>query len=196
MAKILYVKTGNTKGRITLGIENGGECRGYSVTENTYFALGSPPRGYELSETVFSRVSVEDEEYRAMKKAVSLLAVSDKSTFTMRQKLMRAGFDRDIVREVVEECVRRGYIDEGRQLDRLVTREANDSLRGRMYIKRKLVSKGYRADEIDAAIDRMIETGEIDFARSFERLAAKKCATDSESRRILKYKYGYVGEDY
>ena len=196
MAKIKYIKTGSAKGRITLGIEYNGDCRGYSVLENTYFSLGSPPREYNLSDTAFARICCEDEEYRAMKKAVSLLAVSDKSTFTMRDKLVRCGFDRDVAQDVVLECVRRGYIDESRQLDRLVTKEANDALRGRMYIKRKLVGKGYRSADIDAAIDRMVAAGDIDFADNFERLAAKKGIEDVESRRILKYKYGYVGEDY
>lgn len=196
MIRIEYARAGAAKGRITLGISVEGEARAYSVLESVYFSIGAPPRGAELTPREHARLQRDDGEYRAMKKAVTLLAVSDKSAATLRQKLLLAGFDREIADTAVEACVSRGYLDEGRQLDRLVVKEANFSLRGRAYVKRKLLSKGYRGGDIDAAIDRMVADGEIDFRANFLRLAEKKGATDSEARRALKYKYGYIGEDY
>ena len=191
MAEIAYIKEGSAKGRVTLGINADGECHAYSVTLATYSALGAPGRYSEISESDYDAILTEDERYRAMKRAVSLLAASDKSAYTVKTRLRQAGFSRESVEDAVEECIARGYIDEGRQLRRLVEREANEALRGRYYVKRKLLARGYRSADIDRAISGLIEDGELDFDANFERLIEKKGALDEESRRQLAYKYGY-----
>lgn len=191
MAVIAYIKTGITRGRVMLGIEHDGECRGYSVSEATYVAIGAPHRFSEISDRDLDSIIFEDEVYRAMKKAISILSVSDKSEYVLTGKLITAGFSRAAADTAVAECVGRGYVDESRQIERLVEREANLSLRGRFYIKRKLVSKGYKGADIDRAISALTERGDVDFDANLERLFAKKGAHDEESRRALLYKYGY-----
>ncbi len=195
MPKILYIKEGITKGRITLGIEHDGDCRGYSVSTATYLAIGSPVKFSSISDSDLENVTYEDECFRAMKKAVSLLAMSDKSAHTLEGKLIHAGFRKDIARHTAEECMERGYIDEGRQLDRLCEKEANTSLRGRHYIKRKLMSKGYKAAEIDAALDRLTSDGTVDFKENLLRLYDKRAAASDEEKKAIRYKYGYSTED-
>ena len=191
MTEIAYIKEGSTKGRVTIGLNIDGECKAFSVTLATYSAIGAPGRYSDVSEREVDAIAAEDERYRAMKRAVSLLAASDKSAYTVRMRLRQAGFSFESIDAAVEECISRGYIDEGRQLRRLVEREANDSLRGRYYIKKKLLSRGYRSADIDRAIRGLEEDSEVDFDSNFERLAEKKSAIDEEARRQLAYKYGY-----
>lgn len=191
MAKILYIKEGVSKGRVLIGVDDGEDVKALSVTESTYLAIGAPTRYTELLQRDLDALITEDERYRAMKKAVSILAASDKSSYTLKMKLYQAGFSRESADEAVNECIGRGYIDEDRQLRRLVEREANESLRGRFYIKRKLVSKGYRGADIDRIIYELTDIGEVDFDANFERLAEKKGALDDEARLALKYKFGY-----
>ena len=191
MGKIVYIKSGTAKGRLTLGIEHDGECSSYSISESTYLSLGSPPKFYEIPDRDLQDVIFEDERYRAMKKAVNILAASDKSAYVLMGKLLGAGFSKEAAAEAVDEYKRRGYVDEMRQLERLVEREANGSLRGKFYIKRKLISKGYSSADIDRAIQLLTERGEIDFSSNFEVLAEKKMADGDEERRALMYKYGY-----
>ena len=189
--KIAYIKEGATKGRVLIGIEEDTGVRAFSVTEATYMAIGAPSRYSELSQRDIDVISTEDERYRAMKRAVSILAASDKSAYTLKGKLYQAGFSRESIDEAVNECVARGYVDEDRQLRRLIEREANESLRGRFYIKRKLVSKGYRGADIDRITRELVDSGEIDFSENFERLASKRGAEGEEERRALMYKLGY-----
>lgn len=191
MAKIVYVKTGVTKGRVLIGIDSDGESRSYSVTEETYVAIGAPTRYTELSDRDFDTVCAEDERYRTMKRAVSILAASDKSAYTVKTKLYQAGFSRESIDEAVCECIGRGYIDEQRQLRRLIEKEANEALRGRFYIKRKLLSKGYRGADIDRVTAELTDEGEVDFRVNFERLCEKKGAISDEEKRVLAYKFGY-----
>lgn len=191
VAIIAYVKEGVTKGRVLLGVDSDGSVNAYSVTESTYMAIGAPCRYCEISERDLDSILTEDERYRAMKKAVSLLAASDKSAYTVKSKLYQAGYSRESIDEAVNECIARGYIDEDRQLRRFIEREANESLRGKYYIKRKLVSKGYRGADVDRITAELVDSGDIDFKSNFERLAEKKGVEDAEDRRALMYKFGY-----
>ena len=191
MATIVYIKTGVTKGRVIIGIDADGETKACSITETTYVAIGAPTRYAELSDRDTDTLMTEDERYRAMKRAVSILAASDKSAYTVRTKLYQAGFSKESIDDAVGECVARGYIDEHRQLRRLIAKEANEALRGKYYIKRKLASKGYRGADIDRICAELVDDGEIDFKLNFERLAEKKGAQSDEERRALLYKFGY-----
>ena len=69
--------------------------------------------------------------------------------------------------------------------------KTNRKLRGRYYVKRKLMAKGYRSSAIDRITDLLVERGEIDFDANFKHLAQKKGADDENAIMTLKYKYGY-----
>ena len=192
MPTILYVKLDDKRKRVIVGVE--GDDNGVStldISASTYASVGSPERGACISERNLSDMIFEDEAYRALKKSISYLSASDKSRYELRSKLLAAGFSREACDLAIERCLDRGYIDEARQIERLVEREANYKLKGKYHIKRKLASKGYSSSDVERAIARLVEAGEIDFAANFEALAEKRGAFDEESRAILKYKFGY-----
>jgi SOS response regulatory protein OraA/RecX len=84
-----------------------------------------------------------------------------------------------------------GYIDEGRQISRLVISLATESLFGPKKIMARLASRGYSPTDIRAAIRAAEESGEIDFSEN-RRLVLKKHSPkdETEANKIL-YKYGY-----
>ena len=106
-------------------------------------------------------------------------------------KLLRAGFTSSEARAATEECQRLGYINEQGQLERLVIKEANTSLRGMAYIRAKLSSRGYNTRDIDAVIDTLTESGEIDFHENFRALCQRCGASSEEEIKKLKYKNGF-----
>ena len=106
-------------------------------------------------------------------------------------KLVRVGISYDAADTALDRISELGYLDEDRQLERAVEREANYKLRGRYYIKRKLSAKGYSSAAINRAIERLADSGEVDFKANFEALAEKKGITSEEDRFALEYKYGY-----
>lgn len=191
MAEIVYIKEGSAKGRVSIGVSVDGELKDFSVTLATYSAIGAPGRYSEIRDRDLDAIIAEDERYRTMKRAVSILAASDKSVYNLKARLRQLGFSTESIESAVNECLARGYIDEARQLRRLVEREANESLRGRYYIKKKLMSRGYRSADIDRAIAALQEDGELDFRSNFERLIDKNGAQDEEAKRKLAYKFGY-----
>lgn len=192
MAKILFVKPIPTRKRVELGIEeNEGEVLRLKVREKTYASLGSPIRGSKVEDEVLERLKFDDELIRAYTKAVMWLSDVDKSRFELTFKLRHLGFSEQAIKTALDKCEEYGYLDEERQLERLIEREANRKLRGRYYIKRKLMSKGYRPSAIDRMTDRLLEGGEIDFIINFEMLKEKRGAQSEEEITALKYKYGY-----
>ena len=191
MATVTFVKPFPTKKRIQVGILESGDEYTYTVTEATYKALGSPLCGCEISVSDLGTLKFEDEYIRALKKAADYLSASDKSKFALRIKLLKAGFSAEASDVALERLCELGYLDEQRQLERAVEREANYNLRGRYYIKRKLLSKGYSSSAVSRAIDTLVGRGEIDFDANFENLAEKKGAFSDEELLSLAYKFGY-----
>ena len=191
MVKVLFVKPVPSKKRIQIGTLSDDEECTYTVSEATYLALGCPRAGAEIGDVDFSSVRFEDECYRALRRAMGYLSMSDKSGYELKMKLIRQGFSSDSSEMAIERLATLGYLDEDRQLQRAVEREANYKLRGKYYIKRKLAAKGYSGSSINRAIERLTESGEVDFAKNFELLAEKKGASSDEDRRTLEYKFGY-----
>lgn len=192
--KIAYIRPMKTK-RVRIGIDRDGEVSAYSVSEMTYISL-SLVRGGEIDAETLSVISEDDERYRATSKALSLLSYGDNTKSALFAKLLRAGFRREVASDTVKECVRLGYIDERRQISRSVELEANRSLRGKDFIVKKLVGKGYRISDVLSVIDELTEEGVIDFTRSFRDLCEKHGAATPEERARLAYKNGFKSFDY
>lgn len=183
------VDAGGERIRLSLVCESG-EVR-LDVGRDAYAAVGEPVMGCEISESDLDVLRYSDEEHRALKKALSLLAFTDKNRRTLLTKLRAAGFSREMAEAAVNECAAHGYLDERRQLAILISDEANRALRGPVYIKRKLMGKGYLSSDIDAVMQELVDSGDVDFSAVFRRLAEKRGAEDAESRRELMYKYGF-----
>ena len=91
------------------------------------------------------------------------------------------------------EMVSLGYIDEARQLERIILSEANARLYGYSKIKARLMAKGYSSDDINRVTKKLVSLGEIDFKENAKKLLQKHFpdgATTEEKKKLL-YKNGY-----
>ena len=128
MSRLLYIRDAG-EALLLLGIDEEGECVRYTVSRTLYSEIGSPLRGESLDEETMEAVRSYDERRRAKKKALSLLAYSDKNEATLRKRLIAEGFSRELSDDVSREMVNLGYVNEERQLERLILNEANVSLK-------------------------------------------------------------------
>ena len=195
--KLVYLKESKSAGYMILGVDLGDGAKPYTVPLSLYSEIGAPVRGAELSEGDFSALAYADEVFRVTKKARSLLAYADNNLKNLKIKLLRAGFSRDAIEAVSEDMQRNGYINEARQLERLILTEANLNLKGRGVIVPKMVSKGYKRDEVESVLDSLLESGEIDFSKIKELLISKKLGEcrDFEAVKKLLYKNGFHHSD-
>ena len=190
MAKIAYVKETKEK-NLLLGVV-GEENSRYTITPRAYEAIGEPRVGCELDGETLSEIKRLDECYRAKKKALSLLALADNNQRTLTLKLRRLGYSRECVEDVVCEMVRLGYINEERQLERLVLL-AVEKLWGPRKIFAHLSSKGFQSGDIRRAIESLRDSGEVDFDAQKMKLIEKKLPpdADAEEKKKLLYKNGF-----
>lgn len=165
----------------------------YVVTEGTYREIGCPLSGEEIDADSLYTITSEDEKRRALAKSLNLLSYADNNKKSLLRKLTMAGFSRDASDYAIAECVMRGYVDEQRQVERLVLKHSSELL-GPYKIRAKLVSRYYSPSLISKVISSLEERGEIDFKRSKAELLSTKLdknATYEEKMKLL-YKYGYL----
>jgi SOS response regulatory protein OraA/RecX len=192
---VISVKPADKKGSaVKIELSFGGEKRIYTVSEGTYREIGCP-----LSDELIDADSLEllEREHRrrcAMKKALNILAYADNNSKNLYRKLLTAGFSREEASITVKECIRLGYIDEERQLERLIIGLWERDLLGPARIYAKLCSKGYNPSQVSAVMGRLRQAGEIDFGKSRRALIEKRMPETYEERQKILYKYGYKNE--
>ena len=186
---IKAIKTANVKGYLKLLVDTGEGHVWFLLSESQYDALGRPAPCDEISDEDFRVITSGDEYNRAKKKALNILAFGDNSVRELIQKLSRAGISRAVSCAVTEEMIKLGYIDEERQLMRLVENEANVKLSGSKKIFAQLAKKGYAPEKIKSTIRRLEIEGIINFEENKKKLLAG--IADEEERRKILYKKGF-----
>ena len=191
MKTLRSVREIGDKGLLSLAI-GGEESANYTVNSKVYLEIGSPSVGDILNDGQICLIKEYDEYFRAKKKALSILAYADNNRRNLAMKLQKAGFGRDLCDRVVCEMVSLGYIDEKRQLERLITVEANGKLRGPLRVIPSLVNKGYSSSDVRCVLRDLMESGEVDFKKNAKSLLDKKLPeADPEEKKKFLYKNGY-----
>ena len=193
MPTLDYIRISKDNKLLLLGISEEGERSRYTVSESFYRSIGSPVVRTVIGEGALEMIVKEDERIRAMKKALSILSYTDNNEKNLVVKLVRAGFDRSVSAEVAREMVSLGYVDERRQLERLVLNEANVKLYGYGRILMKLTAKGYSGKDVRAVTEELVNKGEISFKENAKKLIEKRLPKDAptEEKRKLLYRNGY-----
>ena len=191
--KILSVgaKEGKAPLVIITALEND-KRKKYVISEGTYREIGCPLSGENISEDSLAKISEQDCERRAMAKALTVLAYADNSEARLYTKLRAAGFSQRVANLTKEECIRLGYIDERRQIERIITRSYEEHL-GPYKIMYKLCSLGYARSNASLILREMQNDGRIDFKAASVQLVSSlpEDATLSDKQKLLK-KYGYI----
>lgn len=193
MATLKYKREIKDTGLLLLGIVGEGESADFTVNTSLYLEIGAPSVGDSIGEAELSAIKHSDELYRARKKALNILAYADNNQKKLKAKLLRAGFGYEVCGLVCEEMISRGYIKEKDQLERLITVEANQKLRGPLRIVPALATKGYSTSDVREVLSRLVESGEVDFKKNARLLVSKKLPEDAGPEEIKKllYKNGF-----
>ena len=193
MPTLDYIRISKDNKLLLLGISEEGERSRYTVSESFYRSIGSPVTRTVIGEGALEMILKEDERIRATKKALSILSYTDNNEKNLVVKLVRAGFERSVSAEVAREMVSLGYVDERRQLERLILNEANVKLYGYGRILMKLTAKGYSGKDVRAVTEELVNKGEISFKENAKKLIEKRLPKDAptEEKRKLLYRNGY-----
>ena len=137
------------------------------------------------------RLFGEEGQKKISESSVAVFGVGGVGSYAA-EALARAGFGRDVCERVVRDMLDHGYIDEKRQLERIILVEANTKLRGPMKIIPALAAKGYSTADIREVMSALVESGELDFKKNAKTLLDKKLPdADGEEKKKFLYKNGY-----
>ena len=191
--KVVYLKATNSKGYLKIGVEADNKTSAYYLSERVYHALSSPMRGDNLTRDTLSKIIDEDMRYRATRSALGSLSLCDSSKEALCSKLLKKGYNRKIAESVVNYMCSLGYIDEERQMEKLIVSFCENNNFGRQKIFAKLRAKGYPAGEISKKINSLLREGSIDFEKAKARLLGKYPPDlSSEEKRKILYKNGFT----
>jgi SOS response regulatory protein OraA/RecX len=188
---VVYVKAAKTKGYLRLRVNDGEEDIDLIVSEREYADCGSPIASDNLTRDAFSVLKEADMRHKARHKALRVLEYGDNSERMLVIKLLRSGISRRIAEETAREMVMRGFVDDKRQLARLIASEVK-CLHGPIKFIPKLVSKGYSRSDIEIVIDELTESGEIDLDAARALLIERAGDISYEERAKLLYKNGFT----
>ncbi len=132
---------------------------------------------------------------RAKHKAYTYLSYGDMSEKKLFEKLTRAGFEKDIVKDCIESVKSQGFIDNSRYASTLARNMAQVKLYGIRRIENELKMRGISGEDIENAISEL----EIDFDKNIRKLIGTRFkfdATDKKSvasavRSLMRYGYDY-----
>ena len=190
--KILSIRQKGTKTiLVSIKLEGDPDVT-YTVSEGTYRGIGCPLSGDIIDSEMLEIIEREDGERGALARALKILSFGDNSERRLYSKLSQAKIPQKYARFAVEECVRLGYIDESRQLERAVLL-LSEELLGPKRIAARLTARGYDIKKIKEAMSMLSYSGKIDFQKNKQALIDKKLGreADIEEKRKLLYKYGY-----
>ena len=181
------------EGLYVLTVEHEGVRERLTLSDAAYVEAGLPAVGELLDAEAYDILKAASDRRASLLCALNTLSYGDKSRRELYQKLLQKGYNREVAEDATEEAVRLGYIDEERQLRHIIPRLANEKLHGARRILPELVNKGYQNSQIRAILSELVDEGEIDFKKNFERLLEKTHTDphDVEARRKLAYRYGY-----
>lgn len=148
-----------SKGRIavTVGVDatNG---QTFFLTPGRAKRLSLPlSEGMPVDEVLFCEIEQAAAVTSAVEQAAKILAGSDKSARALRQRLMEKGTPAEAAEAAVEFMIRKGYLDENRQAERLARAWLTGKLRGRRRIARDLYANGYGEEAIRHALSALTD---------------------------------------
>lgn len=197
ITKIIAIGEGKNPENILLTVliqrDSSVKKRKYEVTPKDYERLGFPSVDSELSEYECRILAKSVHQKDAISVALRILSQGDNNSASLKRKLTERGFSPDTAEDAVAQMIKLGYIDEKKQTYRYVLKLANQNLYGKRKIIPFLLNKGYKKEDIERAIEKAEQDGELDFTDIKKRLI-EKSRFDEENRAEIKaflYKYGH-----
>lgn len=191
--KLSYIRPGATEDVCVLGLSGEGETLRIVLPRRVYLSAGAPVRGEELSDEVAELFLSEAKRREALRTALSVLSYGDNSRRMLYTKLKRKGYDKELCLYAVREAVGLGYIDERRQLERLIPEMANRKLYGPGRILSSLLAKGYEGGQIEEVLASLEADGTVDLDKNRALLLEKKRIDplDTIGKKKVLYTFGY-----
>jgi regulatory protein len=108
--------------------------------------------GDPIDEDIIQNVLLAQEKQRIRERAFRILAYRKRSVEELKTRLIKIGFDKDLVREIIEEFVRDGALNDDDFTEAFVADYTNLKPKGNIFISRELAKRGISQEAIKSAL--------------------------------------------
>ena len=159
----------------------------FSVPKEDYIRLGLYEKE-EITQDEIERIRQEVVLRAAREKATGYLMYRDRSEGEVIEKLINAGFDKDIAQEAASALKALGYIDDNRYARKYITDRLKNKAMSRKAIRFELERKGISSQIIEEALSET-EVNEDEIAlRTAKKKFGKYDVKDEKVRqKIMRY---------
>ena len=122
----------------------------------------------------------------AKQKAIKFIGISKKTEYEVKQKLLRLGYNQDIVDMVISYLLNIGYVDDSDYVKSFIKQNERFMKYSIFEIKQKLLQKGIKKDIIEEEI---VVLDKSDYDKKLcEKILTSKCKSMDELK-IKQYLY-------
>lgn len=144
------------------------------ISEETLLAFDIHT-GKSLSDSDIDNIKAKELYLSVREQAWRFLARREHSTAELRNKLLKKSFSREIVQEILDELLRRDYLNDRRFARLLITEEINLKKSGPLLVRGKLQAKGVAINIIDELLIELY----------CEEMQIKNCRYLADKKRAL-----------
>jgi SOS response regulatory protein OraA/RecX len=135
---------------------------------------GGIGQGTAVEDTRWEQLKREGDYHVLFDKALRLLGMREHFTFELRRKLAQRTLDKPLITRVIDAVRERGYLDDARACDYLVTQLATRGGVGKLKLKAMLFERGCPENLLQAALEKFAE--QYDESEAARELLANKRA--------------------
>lgn len=141
--------------------------------------------GDPIDENIIQNVLLEQEKQRIRERALRILAYRKRSVEELKTRLMKIGFDKDLVSEIIEGFVRDSVLNDDDFTEAFVADYTTLKPKGNIFISRELAKKGISQQAIQNAL-RMRDENQIvkDFLQ--KKLAHFNLKNPKDRQKVLR----------
>ena len=157
------------------------------ISTETYSKLGIS-KGKIIDSEEYGHLKEESARIECRQKAFNYLAVRARSGQEMRMYLMKKGFNKDIVEEIVHWLKDKSYINDHNFAVSFINNRIKSRLIGRNVLKRDLYKKGVARETINAAL-KETDADKVNPEDIYELALKKYNSLDNKKNKLLKVIY-------
>lgn len=141
--------------------------------------------GDPIDENIIQNVLLEQEKQRIRERALRILAYRKRSVEELKTRLMKIGFDKDLVSEIIEGFVRDSVLNDDDFTEAFVADYTTLKPKGNIFISRELAKKGISQQAIQNVL-RMRDENQIvkDFLQ--KKLAHFNLKNPKDRQKVLR----------
>ena len=149
--RIISIKPQRTKNRFNITLESGDV---FGISEDVLIS-SKLSEGKYVSDKELGRIRSHEVHQKIKEKVFHLLSFRTRSRYELYTRLLRKGFDRSKISNVIDELEEKGYIDDKEFSKMYATHLIRSKLLGKIAVKHQFIRHQIPSDILDSILDEL-----------------------------------------